>query len=519
LLMYVGDKNAKGDGSFLDRNGFSRGKLYVWVADDANSATDPIERSPSEFKGSGASTNGKFVEIPYYDPTKANTTGYDAQGFATQAKQDELAESAKAFKFSRPEDVATNPFDGTQVVLASTGNSASADIWGTTYKIDVDFNNITAGNITAKIDILYDGNDADKQALGLRSPDNLDWADNGKIYINEDRSISAAQFAGTGNLEASIFSIDPNAANPASTLTRIAQVDRSAVPAGQTDTNPTDIGNWETSGILDVSQLFGAKPGELFVFDVQAHSLRGGSIISATNVDGNGDGTRTDAENLVEGGQLSLLIAPKANLIQSSSLVGGTAGADTIEAGVTKGFDGINDVVFAGAGNDTVDSIIGGALAGNNRIDLGSGNDIIFVADDDRVFGQAGDDTFEASDASGYRVSGGAGNDTFYLGKNGRALGGDGNDRFFVGTGGNNLLSGGAGADQFWIYNGEAPAAANTVLDFQVGTDVIGIMSGGSIKFADLTRTGNDIILRGNTIATLTGVETTTLTSSNFAFM
>jgi serralysin len=285
LLLYVGDKNAKGDRSFLDRNGLAKGKMYVWVADDVNSATDAIERSPSEFKGSGASTNGKFVEIPYYDPTKANTTGYDAQGFATQAKQDELAEAARFFKFSRPEDVATNPFDGTQVVLAATGNSASADIWGTTYKIDVEFNNITAGNITAKIDILYDGNDAGKQELGLRSPDNLDWADDGKIYINEDRSISAAQFGGAAKTEASIFRLDPNVADPAKTLTRIAQIDRSAIPAGQTDTAPTDVGNWETSGILDVSKLFGAKPGELFVFDVQAHSLRGGSIISATNID------------------------------------------------------------------------------------------------------------------------------------------------------------------------------------------------------------------------------------------
>jgi serralysin len=512
LLMYVGDKNAKGDGSFLDRNGLGKGKLFVWVADDANNATDAIERSPSEFKGSGASTNGKFVEIPYYDPTKANTTGYDAQGFANQAKQDELADAAKAFKFSRPEDVATNPVDGTQAVLASTGNSASADTWGTTYKIDVDFNNITAGNITAKIDILYDGNDAGKQALGLRSPDNLDWADDGKIYINEDRSIAAF-----GSIEASIFSIDPRAADPASTLTRIAQIDRSAVPAGQTDTAPTDVGNWETSGILDVSKLFGAKPGELFVVDVQAHSLRGGSVISATNVDGNGDGTKTDAENLVEGGQLSLLIAPKANLVQSSSLVGGTSGADTIEAGVTKGFDGVNDSVFTGAGKDTVDSVISGVLASGNRIDTGSDADTIYVANNDRVFGQAGDDIFEAGDASGYRASGGAGNDTFYLGKNGRALGGDGNDRFFVGSGGSNLLSGGVGADQFWIANGEAPASANIVLDFQVGTDVLGFI--GGVKFADLTRTGNNIGIGGNTIATLTGVDTTTLTAANFAFL
>jgi serralysin len=521
LLLYVGDKNAKADGSFLDRNGLARGKMYVWVADDVNSATDAIERSPSEFKGSGSSTNGKFVEIPYYDPTKANTTGYDAQGFATQAKQDELAEAASFFKFSRPEDVATNPFDGTQSVLASTGNSASADIWGTTYKIDVDFNNITAGNITAKIDILYDGNDADKQALGLRSPDNLDWADDGKIYINEDRSISAAQFAGTGKIEASIFSIDPNAANPASSLTRIAQIDRSAVPAGQTDSSPTDIGNWETSGILDISTLLGNNPGEVLVFDVQAHSLRDGSIITATNVDGNNDGTKTRQENLVEGGQLSLLIAPQATLVQNTSLVSGTTSDDNLDAGFTKGFDGVNDIVFAGAGNDTVDVPIAGAIAGNNRISAGGGADTIFVANNDRAFGGAGADEFDATDATGYRASGAAGDDIFFLGGEGRALGGDGDDKFYVQSGGDNLLSGGGGKDQFWVVNGELPGKPNTVLDFQIGTDVIGLVGAGSLGITTstlkLNQVGSDtaIVFGSQTLATLTGIQASSLSLTN----
>jgi hypothetical protein len=521
LLLYVGDKNAKGNGSFLDRNGLAQGKLYVWVADDVNNATDSIERSPSEFKGSGAATNGKFVEIPYYDPTKANTTGYDAQGFATQAKQDELAEAAKAFKFSRPEDVATNPFDGTQVALASTGNSASADIWGTTYKIDVDFNNITAGNITAKIDILYDGNDAGKQALGLRSPDNLDWADDGKIYINEDRSIAADQFAGTGKIEASIFSIDPNATNPASTLTRIAQMDRSAVPAGQTDSSPTDLGNWETSGILDISTLLGNNPGEVFVFDVQAHSLRDGSIITATNVDGNNDGTRTRQENLVEGGQLSLFVAPQATLVQSTSLVSGTTRDDNLDAGFTKGFDGVNDIVFAGAGNDTIDVPIAGAIAGNNRISAGRGDDTIFAGNNDRVFGTAGDDEIDGTDAKGYRASGGAGDDVFFLGGEARALGGDGNDKFFVQSGGGNLLSGGAGKDQFWIVNGEIPSSANTILDFQIGTDVIGLVGAASLGITTstlkLNQVGSDtaIVFGSQTLATLTGIQASSLSLTN----
>jgi hypothetical protein len=678
LTMYVGQKNAKKDGSFLDRNGLAQGKLYAWVADDPTDPADKIEISSAEFKGTNNSTKGKFVEINYYDPTntlKSNSqsvAGYDAQGFATYAQQTKLYTDAKAFFFNRVEDVSTSPKDGTQVAFNVTGVDGSPNVFGSVNRIDIDFNDISKGNITGKLDILYDGNDADKKDLGLRSPDNLDWADDGKIYINEDRAISAALFGGTAKTEASIFSLDPSVAisttlltdnfnsdslglsltqlskwnvtrgtvdvigaggpydiipgngryldldgnsngagkleskekfsfnsgdsitlnfslsgssrgdknsvtlslgnafnevftldssapltkytrtfiatsainnvnlvfdhagndnvgllldevqiikTPQSTLTRIAQVDRAAIPAGQTDTAPTDVGNWETSGILDVSTLFGNKPGELFIFDVQAHSVRGGSIISASNVDGNGDGTKTDNENLVEGGQLSFLIAPNAKLIQSSTVVSGsTTQADKLEAGLTAGFDGTNDVVFAGSGNDTIDSAIAGALAINNRIDAGSGNDIIFIADADRAFGSAGNDEFEASDAKDYRASGGAGNDTFYLGTNGRALGGDGNDKFFVGSGGGNLISGGAGVDQFWITTGETPATPNTILDFQIGTDVIGLQGvGANATNVVLAQVGADTTIgfSGQTLAILKGLQATSLTPSN----
>jgi serralysin len=526
LTMYVGEKNAKKDGSFLDRNGLAQGKLFAWVADDPTDPADKIETSSADFKGTNSSTKGKFVEIPYYDPSKKGTStsqtvaGYDAQGFATYAQQTKLATDAKAFFFNRIEDVSTSPTDGTQVAFNVTGVDKTPNVFGSVYKIDVDFNDIAKGNITGKVDILYDGNDEGKKDLGLRSPDNLDWADDGKIYINEDRAISAEQFGGAAKTEASIFRLDPTVKDPSSTLTRIAQVDRSAIPNGQTDSAPADVGNWETSGILDVSKLFGNKPGEVFLFDVQAHSLKGGSIISASNVDGNSDGTKTEAENLVEGGQLSFLIAPNAKIVQSGELLtpGGTAKDDIIEAGNTPGVDGIRNVIFTGAGKDVVDTAIAGTKANNNRIDTGSGNDMIYIADADRSFGSAGDDIIEASDAKDYRISGGAGNDTIYLGSNGRALGGDGNDKFFVGTGGGNLLSGGAGVDQFWIANAETPSAANTILDFQVGTDVIGIQGiGANATNVVLTQVGADTTIGfgGQTLATLKGIQASSLIPSN----
>ncbi len=209
------------------------------------------------------------------------------------------------------------------------------------------------------------------------------------------------------------------------------------------------------------------------------------------------------------------------------TLVPGTAGADDLVAGKTLGFDGVNDLVFTGAGNDKVDVPIAGSIAGNNRIDAGSGADTIFVGNSDRVFGTAGDDIFEANDAKDYRMSGGAGNDTLFLGTNGRALGGDGNDKLFASAGGGNILSGGAGADQFWIANAELPAAGNTILDFQIGTDVIGIQGAKSLGISSTTlklnQVGADTTINfgSQTLAILTGIQASSLTpgnSSQFVF-
>ncbi|NUN66996.1 bifunctional metallophosphatase/5'-nucleotidase (plasmid) [Pseudanabaena biceps] len=199
----------------------------------------------------------------------------------------------------------------------------------------------------------------------------------------------------------------------------------------------------------------------------------------------------------------------------------GTTGNEDIFPTQNTNFDGREDIVFTGAGDDKVDlvTVATSTIAGNNRVDTGSGKDLIFVNKNDRLFGGSGDDTFEARDSQGgNRISGGAGNDDFFLGANDRALGGDGVDRFFVSEGGGNLLSGGAGADQFWIFNGDIAQSANTIVDFQVGTDVIGFQN-ASFGLANLVRTGNNITVNGSVIATFTGVDTASLTASSFVFL
>jgi glycerophosphoryl diester phosphodiesterase len=207
-----------------------------------------------------------------------------------------------------------------------------------------------------------------------------------------------------------------------------------------------------------------------------------------------------------------------AAIAESTQYIAGTTGKDDLFVG--GGTDGIKDTIFTGAGNDTVDTVLGASspFAGNNIIDLGSGDDTIFVNKGDRAFGSDGNDTFDARDGQGgNRISGGVGNDTFFLGSNDRALGGEGNDIFRVGLGGGNWIAGGAGADQFWIVNAELPKAANTVLDFQLGTDVIGISGAVSLGITTstlkLNQVGGDtaIVFNNQTLATLTGIQASSL--------
>jgi DNA-binding XRE family transcriptional regulator len=211
-------------------------------------------------------------------------------------------------------------------------------------------------------------------------------------------------------------------------------------------------------------------------------------------------------------------------IIDNQSTTVGTPGDDKLIAIPGSQFDGQNNIVFTGAGKDEVDLSTVSAFpnSGNNIVDLGSGDDTIFVNKGDRAFGSDGNDIFDARDSQGNnRISGGVGDDIFYLGSNDRALGGDGNDIFKVSLGGGNLISGGAGADQFWIVNAELPKATNTVLDFQLGTDVIGIQGTVSLGITTstlkLNQVGGDtaIVFNNQTLATLTGIQANSLNLTN----
>ena len=304
LWLYVGKKNAPaveqtlapgvdpGNASFLNRNGLLAGQLYYFVADRG-------VRTVTQFNGTGSTLTGVWKKIDVLDRTKAGEKGYDPIGYKTGWTLRREAKAGGAFQFSRPEDVSTDPAIGTRAVLASTGRDTvfpDHDAWGTIYRIDVDFE-----AMTATLKILYDGDDAGGARFshpdeGIRNPDNLDWGDDGWIYIQEDKSKQQDPLFGShSGEETSLWRLDPLTGD----VQRIARIDRSVIlPKGSTDDKSGEIGVWESSGILDVTHLFDARDGErMLLATVQAHTIRDGLIAT---------------HNLVEGGQLILLSHPPA---------------------------------------------------------------------------------------------------------------------------------------------------------------------------------------------------------------
>ena len=315
LYLYIGYKNRRGD--FLERNGLRNGKLFVFVANDGTTL-------PSEFNTAGT-LEGRWIEVdnrqrpelaqPDRNAEGFDRLGYDAFGFPTQGNLFLQAQQLGAFGFSRPEDIAFNPRRTNQVVVASTGvdtydidpeTGNGADTFGTLYTVTTNFR-----SLSAKLRILYDG-DADPGRT-LRSPDNVDWADNGRILVQEDEAEEDTASGdevlfgeGAANVnEAGIVLVDPYSG---ATL-RVANINRDVVldasiadPTAAVDMDAGFAGEWESSGILDVSSLFGERRGTFFIFDVQAHGIEDQEEVNPSSRINDGD--------LVEGGQLLFLEAP-----------------------------------------------------------------------------------------------------------------------------------------------------------------------------------------------------------------
>ena len=260
-------------------------------ADAFNGANDYGDITPSDV------LNGEFIEVP-----RAIAVG-------EQTPLENWSNTNNVFQFIRVEDIAYDKNNPLIVYFADTGepraipNPATGRLQrgpSTTtgpYMNGRIFKMVMNADDPRVVDSLTILIDADAGGYNnpnvLHQPDNIDTSANGSLMIQEDPGSHNGQRTAFPNAtNARVWRYDLNTSN----FSVVAEVDQSLMPA-------TSRGNWESSGIVDVSAVFG--PGAWLV-NVQAHSLFVESEVRTVTV-GAASGPITFKR---EGGQLLLLKIP-----------------------------------------------------------------------------------------------------------------------------------------------------------------------------------------------------------------
>jgi len=216
------------------------------------------------------------------------------------------------------------------------------------------------------------------------------------------------------------------------------------------------------------------------------------STLLANDTDANGDSlSLTGVSNAVNGSvtfsNSNVIFTPSTNFTGNASFnysisdgFGGTSSAIVSVA--------VGGTQIGGSGNDTLTG-----TAGNDWLNGGNGND--------SLIGNAGNDTLIGGNGTDFLV-GSAGNDL---------LDGDNGSDTLRGGLGNDTLIGGLGADVFVFA---ALEGTDTITDFSLSNDQIGLT--GGLTFGQLSFSGNQILMGSDVLTVLTGVNTNTLTASNF---
>jgi hypothetical protein len=275
-------------------NGFLAG----FVSDDP-AYNDYYDFAP----GSTASISGHFVSI---DPAAAK---------GTQSALEADSDAKGVFQFLRIEDIAYDRNYSNVIYFADSGRAVTSDASnpfpstnGRIFKMVLDATDPTH---VLSLSVLIEGEGMPVKTVGaIHQPDNVETTAK-SLLITEDPS-STQQF-------------DVGDPSPSATTARVwlydfatgtkrvvAKVDQSSDESPQDkDSAPAGKwGTWEASGIIDVSQYFGAGA---FLIDVQAHTLWVAKRPGRDYVGPSGtpDGV-PDFTYKREGGQLLLLRIPGA---------------------------------------------------------------------------------------------------------------------------------------------------------------------------------------------------------------
>jgi len=271
VYMYVADSPE----DLMEGNG----QLYVFGAND-----DTTYNMWDDIYFSTGAVEGKFIPLVWDHATQDETD------------LDDEAIAVGGFQFIRPEDGAMDKRDGKTNILymADTGNNvdengvpisagANGQSWerGRMYKFTF---TDPADPTKASFEVIMDGNDTvapgynAQLKLAMANPDNIDTSQN-SLMLQEDR-IGVTRPSPTGDItnNAKIIMVDLDSIDAGfATMNIVAHVNQfSAAPTVR-------HGDWESSGILDVSGFFGEGS---WLVDVQAHSIQEGGQLLLLKVDG-----------------------------------------------------------------------------------------------------------------------------------------------------------------------------------------------------------------------------------------
>ncbi|QJW89329.1 hypothetical protein HNV11_08000 [Spirosoma taeanense] len=266
-----------------DDSGTNGGQLALYlsntVGDLENGSLYMLKRPDGNQKEMDMKVGTSYdVEFTKIDNHKTLT------GAQINAKVNEL----KALKFGRVEDVdyrKGSGANGREVIFAVTGQNntgANADYsrskYGRIYRLTMDASDPTKG----KLEVLLDGDDRNGIARMFQDPDNVCVTTN-YVYIMEDPNEY-----GDEKHDGYVYQYNLNTKQ----LTPILELDHRRNEADAAKYNVGGVskpGSWESSGMIDVSDVTG-RPNT-FMLGIQAHTWRGDQY---KGVDG---GSKRTSEN------------------------------------------------------------------------------------------------------------------------------------------------------------------------------------------------------------------------------
>ena len=380
----------------------------------------------------------------------------------------------------------------------------------------------TTENTAVNIAVLANDSDPNGDTLSLGA---VGSASNGSVVANSNGTVTYTPDAGfsgvdsftyvvsdgdltdTATVEVTVEAdvVNPPEANPVISVEKLVDANGDSTFSSQetltqsaatfqieiTNTGAVDV---TLSGIVDstaaapeLALLVGTTliPGASVVATYETPLLASSATILGTSSADILRGKQTETVNTVTvsgsnaSGSATTATSMASVLVAANNLIAGDLGEDTI---------------FGGSGNDVL------------RGDLNLRSSQVGIGNDDIIYGGAGRD----------RIGGKGGNDTLFGGDGDDRIWGDDGDDLIRGGRGNDILtgddfSGGQGADTFVLADGEG---TDTIVDFEIDRDFIGLADGltlGALSFAN-----NTISLGEQTLAILTGVDTTTLTADRF---